>query len=177
MAMDNKLQKMVEPMPIMDVGLDERILDDDAAVGILRNLTGVSSLQRDQVRNLAQLGIYARGLGILRTQRGRVLISQERLEDTIRILIDRLAIEQARGAKARVSMIRGLAHEISVLTQTMTNTQHLALELEKAAAPTGRPDEVDRPLNQGFGTGTVIAAQQVHVHEAKKELPNKTNGA
>lgn len=174
--MSEQLQK-TKGLPVIEVGLDERLLTDEEAIQVLRETTGIATLKPNSIRGMAQLGLYARGVGVLRKQRGEVIVTQSWLNETIQVLIDRFQEEHARGSKARISVLRGLAHDISTLTGTKIDSQRLALELEKVAAPTGKPDDIEKPRNLGFGTGTVIAAQEVHVHEAKKELPPPSGGA
>lgn len=171
-AMENKLQKTGVKLPIMDVGLDDHILNDDEAAAVLMAQTGLSTLSREEIRGLANLGIYVRGVGVLRTQRGQVAVNQTFLRNALKILNEKLVKEHARGTKARPEALVKLSREIANVVSAMTETQVLALNLEKVAAPTGKPDEVEPPRNTGFAMGRVIAVQEV-----KKELPNGSNGS
>jgi len=177
-VMAANLKKANGVLPIIDIGLgtDEREVTDEQAIEILRKRTRLAELPADAIRGLTNLGIYARGTGVLKQQRGRVLVTQAWLDNALQILSERLVDENTKGSKARLKEIRGLAHEIANVAGVVIESQRVALDFEKVAAPTGRPEEVERPRNTGFSTGTVIAAQEVHVHEAKKGLPGNGDG-
>jgi hypothetical protein len=132
-------------------------------------------LPADAVRGLANLGIYARGVGVLRTQRGRVMITQTVLANNLRVMNERLNQENARGTRANKKLMVELSTAISRVASVLNDSTEVALSLEKVAAPTGKPDDIEAPRNTAFQSGPVIAAKEVHIHEAKKELP--TNGA
>lgn len=166
--------------PIIEVGLDDKVLSDEQAIEALRAQTGIASLRNDEITGLAGLGIYSRGVGVLRTQRGQVVVTQAVLRNTLTILHKRLEQEHARGAKAKQSVIRGYADQIAKISSVLNDSTDTALGLEKAAAPTGKPDDVERPRNTSFGSGTVIVAPNAHeirVNEPKKELPSNGGGA
>lgn len=162
--------------PAIEVGLDDRVLGDGEAIEILRKQTGLTALPKDCVRNMAALGVYARGVGVLRKQRGEVLVSQAWLNNALEALIQQFNKEQATN-KPRVSVLRTYAHEIGNLIAVKNASQYLALELEKAAAPTGKPDEAERPRNVPFSSGTVIVAKDAHIHADKNGLPPNGSGS
>lgn len=164
---------------VMDVGIDEGLPDEKAITQVLREATGITTIAAREIKQLAELGIFVRGVGALRKQRGEVTVTQVWLNQSLQALVSRLTAEADRKSKARLGQIRGLAHAIALLSNAKTKSQELALELEKATAPSGKPDEVEIPKNTPFpigAVGPIIAAENVHIHEQKKELPKPQDG-
>lgn len=158
-------------MPVVEVGLNEAAITDEEAAKILAEESGLTGITKDTIRNLGKLGVYMRGVGVLRQQRGQVMITQSVLNDTMKRVLEAFIAESNRKSKVRPSILRGYAQVIAQLASVKNSSQQVALDLEKAAAPTGKPDEVEAPRTKSFSPGIVIAAPEVHVHE-KKELPN-----
>jgi len=156
-------------LPVLDIGLDDRVVCLDEAVETLRRESGMVALPHDTISALANLGIYARGVGVLRTQRGRVMITQTALANNLKVMTERLNAEHARGSRANKKLLVELSGAISRVASVINESTEVALSLEKAAAPTGKPDDIEPPRNTGFQPGRVIAAKEVHIHEHAPE--------
>jgi len=175
-AMETKLAKTNGGLPVLEVGLDEKVICLEEAIATLRRESGMVELPHDTIAGLANLGIYARGVGVLRTQRGRVMITQTGLANNLKIMTERLNSEHARGTRANKKLMVELSNSISRVAAVLNDSVEAALSLEKVAAPSGKPDDIEPPRNTAFQPGPVIAAKEVHIHEAQKSLPKDGNG-
>ena len=156
---------------VVEAGIDEPIIADDKAAEILAKEAGIVTLSRDTVKNLTKLGLYARGVGVLRKQRGEVMVSQVWLNESIKPLVDLFNKEcsKAEGHRSQ-NAIRIYGALIADLIRAKNESQELAITLEKVAAPTGKPDDIEPPRNTAFGPGPVIIAQSAVINEPKKDL-------
>lgn len=161
------------------VGTDELLPTQDEVADILRRATGIATINPRHIEELTRLGVYVRGLGVLRRERGSTVVTQAWLDQSLQAAVECLTRETARGDKTRLAHVRGLSQAIALLAGAKNKTQELSLELEKAAAPSGKPDEVEAPRNVPFPTGSIgpiITTEQVHIHEEKKVLPSPVEG-
>lgn len=156
--------------------MDDKVILEAEASAILKRESGMTDLPPDTISALAGLGVYARGVGVLRTQRGRVMITQTALANNLKIMTERLNAEHARGGRANKQVLIELSNAVSKVAAVLNESTEVALSLEKVAAPTGKPDDIEPPRNTAFQPGPVIAAKEVHIHEAQKGLPNGSGG-
>ena len=105
----------------------------------------------DTVKDLAAIGIYVKGVGVLKIQRGRAMITQQKLDEAIRVMSEHMvAIHNDSKLKPRTKtndLVKS-AGVLASLTRGSTDSQRLAIELESMTVVTGAPvTDTPVPMN------------------------------
>lgn len=152
---------------------DPLITDDQALAAFREN--GLVDVQPGTVKNLANLGIYTKSVGSLKIQRGRVLVSQHRLDKVMNALVNEFDRINSSDSKAKkTEKLLGLAKAIGQLTARQTECQELAIDIESKAVAAGapvqdgpQPTQASFPQRAKIQPTTMIHAQHVTIHEGK----------
>lgn len=162
--------------PAIPVKLEEPVMTGAEAMEFLRDC-GVIDVGGDQLKKLASLGAYAKTVGIVKTQNGRAVVSQERLNEAILYLLEMMREIKANpektkaGNKRRTMEMAKIAQQLGYLTARLTESQRMVLEASGAVlTPNSMPPEQEEEPVAGFlprqpvrpGT-TNIFTKEVHI--------------
>jgi hypothetical protein len=135
---------------------------------------GLSEISARGIHDLAAIGIYLHGAGVMRVQRGRSLITQQRLDQAMRLLQEELIITaQDREAKPkdRVDRMTKLAQSIGYLSSKVSESQELMLSTDQAGRPAVTHMPQDEPTARSFSPGAIVrgagilaVGNEIHVH-------------
>lgn len=169
------LPKKDQPLEV-DVPIEaipEPTVTDAEAIEALRRC-GLANIGANAIRDLAAIGIHAKGVGVLRQQRGRAMVSQHKLDQAVNILLTEMnAVAGDAKVKNRVDKLVRLGNGIGFVTGKITESQRLAIEIESMTVGSGAPVGDKPEMQQGFAPkakiqpGTTIHAQNVFVAEKK----------
>lgn len=151
--------ELVEPVevPKVEPEIKDEIVTDDMAIAIFEQ-SGLVALNTKVIRDMATLGVYAKQIGTVKTQRGKTLMSQQALVQQ-RNAITRIATKlaknlehpSARITKGKVEMLTGLTKALVELTKV--ELESTALMLEMGGDPTTRQPDEERPKRNTFAPG------------------------
>lgn len=185
--MSDELAKTENGKPIeVDVGIMEVIPTDDEALAAMKRL-GFITMGPGVLRDLRAMGLYVKGVGVRHIERGRTLISQQRMDLTMRKiteLIEQVADSPMKPA-AKIKHLATLANSLATCMGKLTESQKFQADNERmsAARPIGAipQAEAGEPVNQAFMPGqdvrpggTMVVAREVHMHAApaNRQKPN-----
>lgn len=158
-----------------DVEVQEPTVTEKQAIEALER-QGLISLPPNILADIDAVGAYVRGPGVMRNQRGRAVINQQRLDSLMRQLTEMLASGEkilADGKKRKLTFPDFLAASkvMGYLSSKLTESQKLMAELQRIGSA-GRPIEEPEAPRNGFTPGkavvpanqTQIYAKEVHMH-------------
>lgn len=129
-----------EAMPDPTV-TDEQALEAFARAGLARVSAGT-------VRDLAAVGIYMKGVGALKIQRGRAMITQQLLHESMRIASEHMGAIQKDDKlklKAKTNDLVRTMGGLAGLARASNDSQRVSIELESMTVASGSP-VTDSPL-------------------------------
>jgi hypothetical protein len=145
--------------------------DDEATAAMSR--MGSVSLGQHELQDLATIGAYVQGLGVLRASRGRAMVDQQRLTAAIQALMTSIAELQAKPKRTRsdLSSIKQPTRSMAYLSAQLESSQRLLIEVEQlsSAGPKDFPDlrvpsfAAGQQVNPALG-GTQGMAREEHLH-------------
>jgi hypothetical protein len=171
---------------IIDVDFVDKVSIEETAVEALKT-QGCVILGQKCITDLAVVGQYIRGVGVLRHQRGRAIITQQKLDQVFNSVLDILrdGKTDSKGKKKNLTPtdIQRLSQAAAAIASANTRSQEFMLKVEHLAKPTENDDATPQPQVKPFmanmdvkppSSGTLIVAQTVHTHSAseKSDLPN-----
>jgi hypothetical protein len=187
MKSNGELTKNGDGVPQVPVGIEESVVLEPAAVEALQRL-GAYEVPATTMRDLQRLGLFLRGTGTLRTERGRALVSEQNLQGMMSQVIGIAKRIEPDVTVYNSEKFAILARVLSDLAKSLTASQRLMVDIAKMESPKGRPAEETRePQRRSFEPRAIVQpinVAQVHVHgnESKekaiqiKTLPESTNG-
>lgn len=159
------------PLHVPTDVVEEKISDQEA-LEILQQ-EGFVEIPREKLHNLARLGIYMKGLGVIKTVRGGALCNQQRLDEGMRAL--QFALRETAAKKGKVKELCMLARELGYLSDKLTTSQTMLIQMEHQHSPTAFEEEETPTLSFAAGQevkaapgGNLILAQNVHFNEKEK---------
>jgi hypothetical protein len=165
-----------EPLEV-PVALEEPMVADREAVAALRR-AGLVTMAECTLRDLKTIGVHIHGAGTLRIQRGRAMVTQQMLADTMRELFSEIqVVKSEKETKARHKLMLAMAHALGALSAKMTESQELMLKLEGgtgAVADSGPPPGLVKsftPGQQVQAGGTLAVAREIHFHATEPAKP------
>lgn len=101
------------------------------------------------------MGIYVGGLGVLKMQRGRAMINQQRVDDAMRQMSELLAAIMAGTSKQKIAQATKVVQTIAYVSRALTDAQKFLAEVEERANPGRQPyvPKLPEVMNQGFTPG------------------------
>lgn len=165
--MSDKLQKVGGFPPPVEVDIKDEIVTEEMAIEDLK-AAGMVVVPKEHLKRIARVGVYLKGVGVLKMQRGQALITQQRLDESLRSIANELRkLSNSKRKANRIKDMCMLAHEIGFLSDKLTSSQQMLVEIEHVQAPAGLPDE--EPINRPFAlgakvkSGNTIVAQTVNI--------------
>lgn len=167
----------------VSVDLTDKVVTDEEAEEIMK-ANGLAVVQKNNITKLAQLGIYLHGVGVMRMQRGRALMSQERLDQASAILFRKMnEVANDPEAKGQVQKLTALAQSLGYLATKITQSQEVMMLMEGQGKPAIPPMPQDEPtaraapIGSVVGPSTVIMGKELHVHTDPRSLSVQKNVA
>jgi hypothetical protein len=171
-----KRDKPQVPNVSVDAGEEVKISDEEALECFERQL-GCIKVGPQGISDLEKIGIYVRGVGVLKLQRGNAMINQQFVKRVLTEMVKMVEVgKKDRKGKTQpltVNDICALGRALGYLSSKLTESQKFAVELERVRQVTdGMTDEDEPPLHRFVPgktvtpTGTQIIAQEVHMHQA-----------
>lgn len=160
--------------PAVPVSIPDQVVTEEEALEAFRR-QGMAKIPAKLATDLRTIGISFHQVGITKIQRGRAVMTQERLDSTIRIIqeqIDRISEDKTLGPKSKVALLAKLAEAQCACISRMTDSIELMVKLDKGREITQEQmiPEVEQ-MTQPFGAGevvkpgaTMIATKEVHIH-------------
>jgi len=134
----------------VDVPLEatpERVVTDEESIKSFKSL-GLAFVSETAVRDLAAIGINAKGVGVLKIQRGGVLVTQQFGRHAMKMLIAHMeAVDADKSKKNKTADLTRTAHSVGYLMGKMNECGHLAVEIESKTVSSGAP-VTDTPNQQ-----------------------------
>lgn len=173
-----KIKKKSEPPVEVPVEIQEKIVSAEEAKQAMVRL-GLNDVAVDVVHDLETVGIYVKARGVLKVQRGRVLVTQQRIEDILREITDTVKQgkkdEKGDRVPLDVDELAKLVHAAGYIFSKQTESQKFAVEMERVRATTDSMADDEEPSTKSFKPGskvqpkkipgTAIVAQTVHIHQ------------
>lgn len=163
----------------VEVSIPDQVITDESAAEAMRS-QGLIMLQKNTITDLASIGINLQGVGVMRVQRGRALVSQQRLDEASRVVYNEIIeLSKDKSAKGRLAKICQLSQSLGYLASKLTESQELMLSID--GEKTGyHAMPSDEPTTKAFtpgsivrGGGTAIMAREVHLHPAPEPAKNR----
>lgn len=172
------------PVPV-ETGISTKVVTDaDAALAISRE--GGIKIEAETVRDLATIGIFVRGTGVLLEARGRATMTQRSVARVMAKIVDVVENggvdkkDPTKKVPLSPNAIFTAAKAIAAVSAAISESQRVMLDVEKYSSSALGPSEAGVVGSQSpnFGrpapppSGTVVVAQEVHMH-APAPLPDK----
>lgn len=177
------LAKLEPKTEVMEVPVDipDPVVTEDEAIAALER-QGHVDLDARTIRDLRDIGVFAKATGLLKIQRGRGMVNQQTLHKAMIAMQDEMDKVLHSRLKDKTAKMTALARTIGYLSSKVTESQRMMMGIEKLSQPAGTI-ESEMPVNNGFRPGqtvkpakgsTMIMARNVHIHgtqpaEAEKE--------
>lgn len=160
------------PIPI-DIA-EPMVSDEEAEKALLE--CGLVRVPKKQLDNLNKLGIWLKGAGVLRNQRGEALFNQRRLDDVMQILYEHIVDINGSKRKDKMKSILLLSEKLGYLSSKMTESQKLVVEMEGLTPGSARNAAYqDEAVNKSFIPGSnvkpMIVGKEIHIHQAPQNQP------
>lgn len=162
---------------------NDPIPTNDEIATILREEMGLIKVSKREVINLSKLGVYLKGNGVVKNQRGVAFVSQMRLASAMEILHAELSEGVSRPkrkkgqtseeAKLKTEDICRLAHELGFVAGKLNESQEVMLRM---SGTTPSPDTLpppEAPTRHSFPAGsTVVFGGNVQFNENPPAVAN-----
>lgn len=158
---------------------EPQVTEGQAIEAFKRN--GLVNVGPGTIGDLAAIGIYTKGVGTLRIQRGRAMVVQQILQESMQHIAKHMkSIVDDQNKKGKTNELVRIGGALASLAGRATESQRLSVEIETSELPPGAP-LTDTPSNtasfqprqkvQPAGTTTVnnFGPTQVLVQEKKPE--------
>jgi len=166
------------PLPVA-TDIPDPIVADEEAWHIFKRF-GLSNISRQSMNDMARLGIYVKGIGVLRNQRGSAVLTQQRLGTIMETLGRAVELEWKGKRRGKMETIAKLAQSFGYLVSKMTESQRLLIEMEGGFTAPVRKAESAGPMVQSFMPGqdvqpnsTMVLSREVHIHNCE-QMPLKS---
>jgi hypothetical protein len=127
---------------------------------------GYVRIGQHELEDLAAIGVYVRNAGVARICRGKVMVNQQRLNTAMQTLTEAIVELGDKPNKTRsdITSIGQLTHALARLSQELTDSQRLLVELEKMfpsedlpevrvqAFESGKPVRLAEPLESSHSS-------------------------
>lgn len=150
---EQNVVKLSAPLPV-EVGLEDPMISDDELVKVLTR-QGFSEVGLSRIQDIRACGVALKGLGVLKMQRGRALVSQQRMDNAMRYLADLLEEVMAGNKSTKISQAIRLAQALGYMGSKLTEAQAFLAEMERHHG-SNRPafqEAVSEVINKGFLPG------------------------
>lgn len=165
--------------PQVPIDIGEPIIGETEALKALEE-HGLVNLPPGHLTSLRAIGAYIHGTGTLKTQRGGVMVNQQRLDSAMRIIhAEIVAIGASKGQKGRLNSLTRLCTTLGYLSTKLTDSQHLMMELEGGRAaidPNTSAEATVRSFMPGQTVkpgSTLVIGKEIHMHGNGQEPPAK----
>lgn len=151
--MSTELQK-TEPLAV-EVGIDEPMIAEAELKEILKR-QGFAEVGLARMNDTGRMGVALKGLGVLKMQRGRALINQQRMDDAMRQMCELLTEILASNKKTRIASANKTAQTISYMSRALTDAQKFMADHEQGSSERRPSNAVvipEMPTNKGFLPG------------------------
>lgn len=161
-------------LPPVPIKLDAPVLDQEAIDAYKRE--GFIEMPADRVADLAKIGQHTHQTGTIRIQRGKAMVSQFRVEASMRALqaeIDRLQALPPN-TKGRLKELLACTQQLGYLASKLTASQELMVLMEGGSAQItadGIADNVVQSFRPGSKVTPAILAKEVHIHPPPTDDP------
>lgn len=172
MSSDNPNLIPSAPMPpkVPVVIEEETVLDQDAITALQRQ--GFVDIPVTALNDLKTLGVHIHQLGTIRTQRGSAIISQFRLESSMKLLFQELTdLAADKNRKDRLKAMLAVSQQIGYLSGKFVDSQTLLVLMEGGSANI-TPDGISDNTVPSFRAGaqvkpsqTLVIANEAHLHQ------------
>lgn len=160
--------------PTIDVSIPEELPTDAEMLQALQR-QGMVGLSKHTVSDLKAIGAYIHGVGTVSVQRGRVMVSQQRLDGCMKLLytkLQSLASSKKKKFNPVPDMVR-VTHEIGYLTTRQVEAIELMLKLEGGKNALDSETLIDGVV-KSFAPGAevksnpnVLFSREVHIHSSE----------
>lgn len=156
------------------VEIEEPQITDAEATESLKQF-GLVEVNANTMRSLNLLGGFAKTKGLVQNQRGRAMVTQERVDEAMRAMADIVTgRKKINGKQAKFDQIIRAGATLSQLARSSCDSQRVVLEIEGFLPPSERTDreQADGTRKQSFKPGaavtphTTIYAQKVEMTQS-----------
>ena len=171
---------MNEPKALTKISPDElpaAIIDEpqvtDAEAERAMKQSGLVMLSAEAVRSLSVLGAFEKGLGIARTQRGKAVAAQSRVDESMAATVDIVTGRRKIGGKpAKFDQVIRAGQTVATLARALTDSQRFTLELEEFLPPNERQNRESSARNKTFAAGAAVTPHTtIYAHNVQMNQP------
>jgi hypothetical protein len=136
---------------------------------------GYVRIGQHELEDLAAIGLYARNAGVARICRGKVMVNQQRLNTAMQTLTAAIVELGDKPNKTRsdIAAIGQLAHALARLSQELTDSQRLMLELERVSPR----EDVPEPRVKAFECGKPVQLASESSESSEMECSARADGS
>jgi hypothetical protein len=146
--------------------MPEPTVTDEQALEAFRR-AGLTMVRVDTVRDLAAVGIYVKGVGVLKVQRGNVMVTQQMLREAMRTAaehIEAIKNDKKMTTKSKTNDFVRTMGGLAGLAKANNESQRLAIEIESLTVATGAP-VTDTPIpTNSFAPKEKIRPMSTTIH-------------
>lgn len=174
----DKLTPKSELPPPVDLEHDDDPIPTDAeAARILREEMGLIEVGTSHVFGLQKLGVYLKGNGVVKNQRGVAFVAQHRLSSAMEILHAELMEGRNRPkrrkgqpreeTKLNIEDMCRIAHELGFVAGKLTESQEVMLRMSGSNQTSPDLPPAEAPTRHSFPVGsTVVYAENFQVNQS-----------
>lgn len=167
------LPAVVDDGPLeVPTDIPDPVITDEDAFRIFKRM-GMAAISPSVIRDLGTLGIYVKGVGVLRNQRGTAILSQQRLNLLLETIMKNVIAADKKGGKDKVKTLSELTKAFGYLLGKMTESQRFVVEMEGGFTAPVRKAEAAAPLVASFVPGQDVTPGTMVIN---KEVNIYTNG-
>lgn len=164
-----ELPEPKKPPVDVDVPLEamtEPTITDEEAIKTFERL-GLVEVSARNVRDLAHIGTYLKGVGVLKIQRGRAMMTQQLVYENMRVASEHMAAIKndpkiKPGAKTN-SLVRCMG-ALAGLIRAANDSQRVSIEIESSTVATGAPVADGPPTVNSFAAKAKIQPVGTTIH-------------
>src|ERR1035437_75645 len=127
----------VPSVDITDIAAGDEIQSDEVIEASLKDL-GMTVLSASTLRSAKTLGIHVNGLGVLRTEQGKIIVNQAWIDEMVSVLVKKAS--KTKNAKN----LAALGRVAALLIGKSTESQKLMLESSGVRFKNAPPSEIGR---------------------------------
>lgn len=157
MSITNKA--LMKAPPQIPIELPEVFPDEGEAVEALRRC-GMTEISKGRLTDYKTIGLYIQGAGVVKTMRGSIMITHQRLDAAMRLVYEEmLKVRDFKGKNARVLGLARLSHELGYLASRQADTLKSILSLD-GGKPPANGDGDFTPTARSFAPGSEVKPNQ-----------------
>lgn len=159
---------VLHPVPEVPIAINEPVISDDEVAEAIKRQGGIT-IPKKAITDLAAIGAHVMGAGILKVQRGQVIISQQRLNQVMLLLMAELTRLNAGSDRNKTTKMVQISQSIGYLTARLTDAQSLMVSIERIQHPSGSIADEIPASNVCFPANEAVKPQvlpkEVHFHQ------------